>query len=180
MNATNPPILHIASWSTDIMDQLVRELPLAQRPIRMFGREILQPRLTALVGEGAYTYSGRRMDPAPWGVALSALRSKLEVVTGTRFQVCLANLYRDGSDSIAWHADDEKDLDHASPIASVSFGSARTFKMRHADGSKAQVELGGGDLLVMGAGMQQAWQHSVPKATNVGPRLSLTFRSLAK
>jgi alkylated DNA repair dioxygenase AlkB len=42
----------------------------------------------------------------------------------------LANLYRDGHDSVAWHADDEPDLGPNPTIASMSFGDSRNFELR--------------------------------------------------
>lgn len=38
----------------------------------------------------------------------------------------LANLYRDGKDSVDWHADDEAVLGPYPVIASLSFGQAAT------------------------------------------------------
>ena len=46
-----------------------------------------------------------------------------------------------------------------------------------ADSPSLRLELGGGDLLVMGGSCQRTWEHAVPKtARPVGPRLSVQFR----
>jgi len=44
--------------------------------------------------------------------------------------------YRDGRDYIAEHRDDERELDSAVPIASLSLGCARDFVFRHHDARK--------------------------------------------
>ena len=88
-------------------------------------------------------------------------------------------LYRDGRDSVAPHGDTvARDLP-ASLMATVSLGAPRRFQLRPAaGGGAAQVlELGGGDLLVMGGTSQRTWRHGIPKTTRpVGPRIAVMFR----
>jgi alkylated DNA repair dioxygenase AlkB len=88
------------------------------------------------------------------------------------------NLYRDGSDSVAWHADRER-FEHEDPVvAIVSVGAPRTFQMRPRGGGHSQSwMLGHGDLFVMGGSCQHDWHHAVPKVAHApGPRLSIMFR----
>ena len=47
-----------------------------------------------------------------------------------RFNSVLANLYRDGRDSMGWHSDDEPELGAEPVIASLSFGALRRFRFR--------------------------------------------------
>jgi alkylated DNA repair dioxygenase AlkB len=83
---------------------------------------------------------------------------------------------------MGFHADDEPELGPNAPsnvlIASVSLGERRRFIIKRRDRSQTlKVDLGGGDLYVMGGAAQQHWVHGVPKTTRaVGPRMSLTFR----
>ena len=92
----------------------------------------------------------------------------------------LANLYRNGSDSVGWHADDEPELGVDPVIASLSFGATRTLAMRRRDGSyRASVDLQDGDLMVMAGATQTLWVHRVPKVRRpVSPRVNLTFRTV--
>lgn len=163
--------------------ELVRDaIPWVQGSFRMFGREVLHPRLTAWMGEAAYTYSRRRHDPAPTPEVVEAIRHALEPVTGARFNSVLGNLYRDGRDSVAWHADDERELGPEPTIASLSLGASRTFliKPRRACGEVSALELRHGDLLVMSGRSQADYLHSVPKVPGkVGPRVNLTFRLIS-
>ncbi|MET1060084.1 MAG: alpha-ketoglutarate-dependent dioxygenase AlkB, partial [Nocardioides sp.] len=40
------------------------------------------------------------------------------------------------------------------------------------------VEMGHGDLVVMGGSCERTWEHAVPKVAHAGPRLSVQFRPL--
>ncbi len=148
------------------------------REIRIFGRVCRVPRLTAWYGAGGYTYSGIENLARTIPLGLDALRLRLEGCLGSRFNSVLANQYRSGADSVAWHADDEPELGQEPVIASLSFGASRRFaiKPRHGRGIKS-LELHHGDLLVMSGRSQIDWLHAVPKmAGAVGARINLTFR----
>ena len=145
----------------------------------IMGRQVAIPRLTAWYGEGDYTYSGIRNVAAPWIGELLELKGVAEHCAGVGFNSVLANLYRNGGDSVSWHADDEVGMGSSPVIASISLGAVRQFRMRHKT-SRHQalaIDLPHGSCLVMAGTMQQFWQHAVPKTTRqVGPRINLTFR----
>jgi len=86
-------------------------------------------------------------------------------------------LYRDGSDSVAWHGDYlARTLENAL-VATVSVGAARRFLLRPAGGGRSiALQLGLGDLLVMGGTIQRTWQHAVPKVARADPRIVVMFR----
>jgi alkylated DNA repair dioxygenase AlkB len=149
-----------------------------QREFKMYGRPMKQPRLTAWWGDkgAAYVYSGIRNEPQPWPLWLKQLRDRVGLETSARYNSCLGNLYRDGSDSVALHADDEPELGHEPTIASLSLGASRKFQLRHATAAPIDLTLDDGDLLVMSGAMQREWKHGVPKTRTAGPRINLTFR----
>ena len=62
--------------------------------------------------------------------ALRIVKTRLEENTGLQFNSVLANLYRDGHDSVAWHSDNEGSLGDNPTIASISLGDMRMFEMR--------------------------------------------------
>jgi alkylated DNA repair dioxygenase AlkB len=143
----------------------------------MYGREVATPRLTCWFGGSAYHYSGTENLAHTWLPELDALRARLETATTAKFNSCLANLYRDGADSVSWHSDDEPELGFQPTIASLSLGSTRDFKLRHQTSrAVSTVSLAHGDLLVMRGNSQEAWRHSIPKRAHAGPRINLTFR----
>ena len=130
--------------------------------------------------DAGYRYSGIDHQPRPWTPELQAIRARVEKQCQCIFNSVLANLYRDGKDSMGCHADDEKELGRNPVIASLSLGDERLFKLHHKN-SKATLDiiLGHGDLLVMAGTLQHHWQHSVPKTKKFKTgRINLTFRRI--
>lgn len=169
-----------AAEAAATFEALLAELPWQQTQVRIYGRDVATPRLTAWLGnvDATYTYSGRLHEPAPWHPLVLDLARRLELRTGAAFNSCLGNLYRDGRDSVAWHADDEAELGAEPVIASVSLGAARTFsvKARRRPG-RWSIALAAGDLLIMRGRSQADYLHAIAKtARPVGRRLNLTFR----
>lgn len=164
--------------SSATFDELRRAVEWTQHRLTMFGRQVDEPRLSAWYGDVSYTYSGVPREPLPWNEPLSRLRRLCERITGSSFNSVLANLYRDGTDSMGWHADDEPELGTSPVIASVSLGAPRRFRFRHRDsGETIECRLPSGSLLVMSGACQRRWMHSVPKETRVSePRINLTYR----
>jgi alkylated DNA repair dioxygenase AlkB len=172
----------VASAETQaLFAALMAEVPFAQRPIRIFGRDVMQPRLTAWMGEpvAVYTYSGTRHVPAPFGPVMSALRERVCEATGERFNSVLCNLYRNGTDAMGMHSDSEPELGELPVIASLSLGATRRFTLRHRVHKQRGVELAleNGSLLVMRGTTQRFYKHGVPREPKVQlPRINLTFR----
>lgn len=164
-----------------IFNELLETTPWQQDEITIYGKRHLQPRLTALYGnEGKpYSYSNLTMHPNHWTVLLQKIKFYVENTAETHFTSVLLNYYRNGTDSNGWHADDEKELGENPVIASLSFGAARTFRLKHNKDQtlKRNIVLEHGSLLLMKGTTQHFWKHQVPKTTKpVGPRINLTFR----
>ncbi len=157
---------------------LADEIGWEQHAITVFGRTTPTPRLTSWIGESAYRYSGIVNEPAPWPKALVVLQGRLRRELGVDFNSCLANLYRDGTDSMGYHSDNEPELGERPTIASISLGGRRRFVLRHrASRERWSWDLGRGDLLVMRDESQSDYAHAVPKTSRpVRPRMNLTFR----
>ncbi len=154
-----------------------------QEPIRMFGKWMLQPRLTALYGDPnvPYGYSGIEMEALPFTKELEQIKNRLQDFTKQEFTHVLCNYYRNGQDSMSWHRDNEAVLGNKPTIASLTFGASRVFQLRPYGKKepKLSIELSDGSLLLMGGESQQYWEHQLPKTKKVlGPRINLTFRKL--
>ncbi len=175
------------AWSTGqshrILSELQQGIAWEQTPIRIFGKSILQPRLTAWYGdEGAnYQYSGLLLKPRPWTPQLFSIKTRVEELAPSNFNSVLLNFYRTGQDSMGWHRDNERELGHRPVIASATFGATRRFLFRHRleKSLKVEIELAPGSLLIMSGDCQESWEHSLPKtAKAMGPRINLTFRKI--
>ncbi|ALH06939.1 putative alkylated DNA repair protein [Port-miou virus] len=191
-----PPIKHVPKFLYGRRKKLLRALDTTEflsaeeTAIRIHGKVIPIPRLQVGYGdEGlAYSFTGVDVRAKEWPPALkkiAVLLQKYLIQEGIIKEdspapnYVLVNKYVDGNHYIGWHSDKERDLDRTYPIVSLSLGARRDFCMRLIDNKKHKrvVSLGNGDLVVMMAGMQQVWQHSVPKRKGVTePRYNLTFR----
>lgn len=154
-----------------------------QDPIKIFGRSLLQPRLTAWMGDlgASYQYSGLSMTPTPWSPQLCEVKTTVEDRLQTTFNSALINYYRNGMDSMGWHRDNEPELGSAPVIASVSLGDSRLFKIRHYFNKVLRIDLNleHGDLLVMAGQMQAYWEHGVPKTRKPKQaRINITLRAV--
>lgn len=175
------PSFFTAGEATHLFDELLKTATWSHEHIAMFGKDSKLPRLTAWYGDAGtdYTYSGIHVVPMGWTETLLAIRDKIESVTNERFNSVLLNRYRTGSDSVAWHSDDEPELGTEPCIASISLGSVRKFQLKNRTdpSNKTSLELPHGSCLVMRADTQRNWLHQVPKTKKlVGERINLTYR----
>lgn len=164
-----------------LLERLLAEVDWRQEWLQVMGKRIAVPRLTAWYGDEGYRYSGIDHAPRRWSEPLLKLKNIAEACAGEAFNGVLLNLYRDGRDSVSWHADDEAELGRHPVIASVSLGGTRRFVLKHrGDGTRVALDLGDGCCLVMAGATQEYWVHCVPKTRcGVQPRVNLTFRAIA-
>ena len=164
-------------------ETLLKETPWQHDEITIFGKKILQPRLTSLYGnEGkSYGYSNIVMHPHAFNNTLTFIKDEIENTINEHFTTVLLNLYRNEKDSNGWHADNEKELGGDPVIASLSLGEERVFQIKHNTNKevKRSIILQHGSLLVMKNGAQIHYKHQIPKASkSKKPRINLTFRNI--
>ncbi|CAA0097467.1 Uncharacterised protein [BD1-7 clade bacterium] len=176
---------------------LQANMPWRQDTLTIAGQQRLIPRLQVWMGDKGtdYQYSGIALTPELWLAPMADIKQQVEAIAGCSFNSALLNFYRDGNDSVAWHADDEAELDDTVPIASISLGQARRFSIKpkkhylqrlasmghNVSGRSAtrRQELHHGSLLLMMPGVQKRWQHAVLKQPEItGGRINLTFRKV--
>lgn len=140
----------------------------------MYGRLVEEPRLHAHLD----------VDEPATATLVAEMRGWLEDRYGGEINQNFVNYYRNGNDSVAWHAD-RIGLHQIDPIVViVSLGGPRRFGLRPKPGTGAanagreplRLTVGSGDLLVMGGSCQHTWEHCVPKMALAAPRMSLTLR----
>ncbi len=176
-----------AAEAAVLMEALLAQIAWNEGAYLVAGRSFRLPRLQAWYADPGveYRYAQQLLNSHAWIEPLLHLRHQVEALTGQRFNAVLVNLYRDGTDCVGWHADDEPDLGPAPVIASLSLGASRTFSVRRKgdEGQPDQETFGvpvhAGDLLVMDAPFQRDWQHAIlAEPESPGSRMNLTFRQV--
>lgn len=161
-------------------DQLLTHLAWQQEKLSIMGKQAISPRLVCWYGDAGavYRYSNVEHTPLPWNPMLIQIKQQIEQDYGYKFNSVLGNLYRDGNDSMGWHADKENELGKKPVIASLSLGATRLFKLRHNNSKQiVDINLEHGSLLLMAGCLQHHWRHCLPKTrTCQKPRINLTFR----
>jgi len=159
---------------------LLKTIKWEQQSMNIYGKTIPFPRLTTWYGDSdkPYTFSGITLQPHPWTKELLEIKKKIEPKAGVLFNSVLLNRYRNGSDSISWHTDAEKELGNNPVIASVNFGEERTFQLKHKiTNERINIALKHGSLLIMKGELQHFWKHQIPKTKKkINERINLTFR----
>lgn len=167
-----------------LLSKAINTIDWRRDSIKIVGKTIPIPRLQQWFGDPStsYTYSNIRLQAVSFPDWIEQLREQVETQADQRFNRALVNYYRDGSDSVDWHADDEPELGFEPVIASCSLGAERVFQLRHTvTKERLAISLPHGSLLVMGAGIQRYWQHRVAKTKTVDqPRVNFTFRYMGR
>ena len=160
--------------SDALLDELVAVVPWMCARRQMYDRMVDDPRLTKRYADD---------EPLPHAV-LDQVRTRLAARYGVEPAGAGCNHYRDGNDSVAFHADRVfRDRDADAIVAVLTLGERRPFLLRpqHARDGEARrsrdLAPGPGDLLVMGGRCQRTWEHGVPKVARAGPRVSITWRA---
>jgi len=168
--------------TSQIFQQIMDETPWEMPEMVMFGKKYPQAGLsTWFTNTGVkYVYSGITRVPHAMTPMLTRVLDRCASKSGAEYNSVLVNLYRDGSDSVSWHSDNEVVNGSEPTIASVSLGATRRFDLRHKEsGEIVRVDLEDGSLLVMSGLSQHCWVHQIAKTkTKVGPRINLTYRQV--
>jgi alkylated DNA repair dioxygenase AlkB len=171
---------HAPGWVSGhatLHDHLARTLRWRSGEEHIYDRTVATPRLFAVVPEDG---AGHPL--------LETMRAALSLRYGEQFTRVSLALYRDGRDSVAFHGDRVARELPSALVATVSLGGPRRFLLRpRARGpgfdspaapraSTLALNLGWGDLLVMGGSCQRTWQHAIPKRAHAEPRIAIMFR----
>jgi len=156
----------------DVFAALVSDVPWHEERRQMYDRVVDVPRLLHTYLQG---------DPLPHP-RLAEARGRLTAhylpELGEPFVTAGCCYYRDGHDSVAWHGDKiGRGRTDDTMVAIVSVGDPRRLALRpHGGGKGMSIEMGHGDLVVMGGSCQRTWEHAIPKVSSAGPRISVQFR----
>lgn len=151
-----------------LFDELERALAWRTERRVMYDREVDVPRMLASMPEDG-----------PLHPLLVQAANRLSDRYAAELDAITLALYRDGDDSVAWHADHVRDP-RQSLVAIISLGTPRKFSLRSNAGGPTLVQgFGHGDLMVMGGACQAGFQHCIPKTRHADPRMAVMFRSRA-
>lgn len=166
----------------NLFRKLETDIPWKQDQITLYGKTHNIPRLQCFMGEQelSYTYSNIKLIASPWSEIVLDIKKQIEQLTSKKFNAVLCNFYRNGTDYVSWHSDDEPELGKNPLIASVSFGEAREFELKHKhkkEIEKVRLTLESGSLLLMSGSLQHNWVHQIVKTKKqMSPRINLTYR----
>ncbi len=164
----------IGTGGKDLFEGLLADTPWRAERRQMYDRVLDVPRLVS--------FHDLVSEPPPHP-AVARLRVRLNDIyareLGEPFTSAGLCLYRDGSDSVAWHGDTiGRSQTEDTMVAVLSLGATRAFALRPRSGGRSlRLPQSHGDLLVMGGSCQRTWEHAVHKtAKPTGPRISIQFR----
>ncbi len=165
-----------------IFSSALNEIPWETSTIKMYGKEVPIPRLQCWIGDPGceYAYSGKSLQRYDFFEPLIEIRSLIQNQLGIYFNSVLANLYRDGNDSMGFHADDERELGNNPVIASLSLGAERPLVFQNKDKTETKIfDQPHGSLMLMQGSTQSAWKHGIRKSKKISePRINFTFRNI--
>ena len=165
-----------------IFSSALNEIPWESSTIKMYGKEVPIPRLQCWIGDPGceYAYSGKSLQRYDFFEPLIEIRSLIQNQLGIYFNSVLANLYRDGNDSMGFHADDEPELGNNPVIASLSLGAERPLVFQNKDKTETKTfHQPHGSLMLMQGATQSAWKHGIRKSKKISePRINFTFRNI--
>lgn len=169
--------------------------PQTRHKIKLFGKECTIPREQMVYGVDNYTYSGKSFPSQPIPESLrnyldwaNEFESGLSNKDGTNYipyNMILVNWYKDGTDHIGAHRDDEKQIIPHTNVMTISFGAERIFRIIHAPRNgivddrlkKKDYKVPDNSFLIMGGDFQDEFKHEIPKTKKVlSSRISITLR----
>ena len=159
--------------SDAVFETLLADVDWRAERRQMYDGVVDVPRLLRWYGRG------EALPHAVLALAREQLSAHYEPELGEGFATAGMCLYRDGRDSVAWHGDTiGRGRTADTMVAIVSVGDPRRLCLRpRGGGDSVSVEMGHGDLVVMGGSCQRTWEHCIPKSAKpVGPRVSVQFR----
>ena len=139
----------------------------------------MKSRKTASYG-ASYNYSGISYPDRDMHSLLKPICDQLKLELSYLPNNCLLNYYPDGESSMGFHSDSSEGIKEDTGVTIISLGATRIIKYKQIEDKNQTFDypLDSGTLLYMDNDVQKTWLHAIPKQTGIGPRISLTFRSI--
>jgi len=174
--------------SIDIVVAEAKPLLVEKPRIRVMNKECRQQRDVGFFSDASsgYEYSGQIIPAQPLTCYMMNLLGLLQEEYGVAFNGLLVNRYRDGTNYVSPHGDNEKGLDQSAGVVIVSWGAKRLFRLRENAPTQRPADpvvFKGVEtrayyaLQMAGERFQKDLKHEVPQQKRVtGERVSITAR----
>lgn len=168
-----------------LTELIVEESDLEHKPeIVVFNKVCHQQLSTRFYSDSVegYTYSHRTREASKLTTKQKALLEYVNGLLGSNYNSLLINSYKDGTEYISAHADDERNVDQHAGVASISHGASRKFRIRDKATREilADIPTNDTELWQMAGDFQKDFLHEVPQERKVTKRRTvITFRYFA-
>lgn len=168
-----------------LCEKLKEQVKWEKHNVVVHGKSIAQPRQVYACGNEGLThrYSGLELPVHKWIPEVKEICQQIMEQFEVKFNACLLNEYKDGSQYIGFHSDRES-LGLCNMVATVSLGGSRDFyfmrKVKSPDKlNTIKTTLHNGDLVIMMGKCQEQFIHGIPKRAHADYRISLTYRLIS-
>ncbi len=163
-------------WDTAHFENAWALHPTERPVITMIGKPVAIPRWQMAFGHD-YHFSNQTSVAAPVPERLEPLQAWCQNSIDPRLNGLLLNWYEGPGHYIGAHHDSTTGLVPHTPIVTISFGEARTFRLIRVR-EKRDFAAPNGTVFVLPADTNEVWKHLVPKSTKYrGRRISVTLRA---
>ena len=149
--------------------------PEKTKTFKLFGRSCEMKRLQQVYGQD-YIFSGKLHKSKPIPEIFTCLIDYFNKKYSRNYNMILVNWYRNGNDTIGFHADNEKQIKPNTEIITISLGVERDFVIKNKKLKKV-INMEDNSFLTMGGKCQKELKHSVPPRKHITKeRISITLR----
>lgn len=171
-------------WDEPIFETVWALRPGERHRVKMVGRLVELPRDQQAYG-ATYKYTGSENRALPIPTVFKPLLEWCRTQVEPQLNGLLLNWYQGPSDYIGPHHDSTRGLIPETPIVTISFGEARTFRLTKWEKKKKVAHhdfpTSPGRVFVMPWATNKAWKHEVVKRVGYkGRRISVTLRAFGE
>ena len=148
--------------------------------IKVYGKICHQHRNVGFFSDTSigYRYSNQISRSIPLTPSLKIILEEINKKFNADYNGILVNKYKDGTDYISSHSDDESGLSDVG-VCAISYGTPRNFRIRDKQTNKivANIDTLDDEIIMMDGDFQKEFKHEIPIQKKIKEhRYSFTFR----